>query len=287
MAAKILCPVDFSPGSQQALRVAARLARDRRAELVLAHVWHVPPLAYSGEYPLPAEAFMRMNAHAKASLSEAHEQASSLGAQEVSTLFLTGLPWAQIVEASGDPVFDLIVVGTHGRTGLSRFLLGSVAEKVVRHAPCSVLVARGEPAAFQHVLCAVDFSQASRAATQRAGELAGESIDLLHSVEPPPWYAVEPQFEGFLEDLDRRGAHVLREWAAELATKTRVPVASIVRVGQAAAQVVGVLDRDLRYDLLVVGSHGRTGIKRVLLGSVAEQLVRHARCSVLVARQRA
>jgi nucleotide-binding universal stress UspA family protein len=97
---KIVCPVDFSAGSREALRIAAELARDWSAPLVVAHVWE-PPKWSSGEVMIAILSLLK-----------------------------------------DDPAIDLVVMGTHGRTGLKHVLLGSVAEKVVRHAPCPVLVVR-------------------------------------------------------------------------------------------------------------------------------------------------
>jgi len=89
---------------------------------------------------------------------------------------LHGVPWDQIVEAAReDPTVDLIVMATHGRSGLARVLLGSVAEQVIRHALCSVLAARapGGVQPFRKVLCPIDFSEESRHALERAAELPG------------------------------------------------------------------------------------------------------------------
>ena len=140
--AKILCPVDFSPGSQHAMKVAARLA-GTSAELVIAHAWYLPPLAFAGELPLPPSTIQDMVDDEHRGLEAAAAEASKLGAPRVSSIFLSGAAGDRIVSTlRDDPAFELVVMGTHGRTGLKRILLGSVAEYVVRHAPCSVLVAR-------------------------------------------------------------------------------------------------------------------------------------------------
>ena len=287
---KILCPIDFSAGSQQAMRVAVRLANERDAELVLLHAWHVPPVAFSGEYTFSADLIQEMSDDAERGLEAALGDAIALGARRVTRRFVAGLPWSKITEAAGDG-FDLIVIGTHGRTGLPRFLLGSVAEMVVRHAPCSVLAVRadGDPEPFRHVLCPVDFSASSRQAMELAAELiapAGVGITLLHVLELPVAYSGEPRLPELYRDLDKHSADLLDQWTAELRTKTSVPVTARSRIGRPASQTVAVLDDDRTFDLVVMGGHGRSGVARVLLGSVAEQVVRHARCPVLVARSR-
>lgn len=292
MSRKILCPIDFSPGSQQALRAAVRLAMDGDTELVLAHAWYLPPLAHAGETPFPAQLIDEMVTGEEAALATAVCDAQDLGAPRVASLFLTGLPWQRICDtAEADPAFDLIVMGTEGRTGLRRLLLGSVAEKVVRHAPCSVLAVRGKNGSsrFHHILCPIDFSPSSREAMERAARLAdhdGLGITLLHVLDLPVRFSGEPNVAGFLEDLDRTSARHLAEWAAEIRTRVSVPVIMRTRIGSPGAQVLSVLDAEPSFDLVVVGSHGRTGLRRAFLGSVAERIVRHAPCPVFVARHR-
>jgi nucleotide-binding universal stress UspA family protein len=139
---KIVCPVDFSPCSREALRVAAELARDASAPLVLAHVWE-PPRWATGEIQLAPGIVQDLVDAEEAELARWKVTARQLGAREVAVRFLTGVPWDEIVTlAQSDPGIDLVVMGTHGRTGIKHVLLGSVAEKVVRHAPCAVLVVR-------------------------------------------------------------------------------------------------------------------------------------------------
>ena len=144
---KILCPIDFSAGSREALKSAAALAVESSAPLVLVHVWEPSPWAIGGEAFLSPEVIQEMVDSAEAELARSKDQARALGAKEVAVKFLTGVAWDQIVSAArDDSAIDVIVMGTHGRTGLKHALLGSVTERVVRHAPCPVLVvrARGE-----------------------------------------------------------------------------------------------------------------------------------------------
>jgi nucleotide-binding universal stress UspA family protein len=138
---KILCPTDFSEGSRQALRLAIeKLGAD--AHLVLCHVWQ-PPYVYGPDAGIPGSIFIETKTLAENELARWKGEAEQLGARRVTTVLATGAPWHEITElARRDPAIDLIAMGTHGRTGLKHVLLGSVAEKVVRHAPCPVLAAR-------------------------------------------------------------------------------------------------------------------------------------------------
>jgi nucleotide-binding universal stress UspA family protein len=145
---KILCPTDFSPGSRQALHMAAALAREGRAQLVLAHVWQPSQWATGGEFQLAPDVIRELVDSEEAELAKWKLEAKELGVKEIATRFLTGAPWDQIVDAAQDDRgIDLIVMGTHGRTGLKHVLLGSVAEKVMRHAPCPVLIVRAREGA--------------------------------------------------------------------------------------------------------------------------------------------
>ena len=283
---KILCPVDFSPGSQQALRTAVRLAREHNADLVLVHSWYVPATAFAGDFSYSDNTARALGGSAQCGLEAALAEARQLGAPRVTAKLLNGLPWQQIVEAAqrGSGV-DLIVIGTHGRTGLSRVVMGSVTELVVRHAACPVLTVRpgNELAPYRRVVCPVDLSRPSHDAMNLAAELVqpGGSITLLHVLELPISYTpdVPPEFH---HGLDARSAALLDRWTADLKAKVRVPVTQIARIGRPGAQILAVLEEDRAFDLVVMGSHGNTGVTRVLVGSVAEKVVRHARCPVLV-----
>jgi nucleotide-binding universal stress UspA family protein len=289
---KILCATDFSPIADHALRVAIRLANDAGAELVLAHAWHIPAIAFAGETPYAPALLDEAAADCERELAKTKEHALQLGAQRLTTVMKSGIPWDRICElAKDDPAIDLIVIGTHGRTGIRRILLGSVAEQVVRHAPCSVLAVcggRDGTKVFQHVLCPVDFSESSRYAVELAGKLAvpdGLGLTLFHAFDLPVRFSAEVPAD-VVETIDRRAAAALEQLASDVRKQVAVPVTIRTRVGSPGAQAIQVLEHESTYDLAAVGSHGRTGVSRALLGSVAEKIVRHAPCPVLVARRR-
>ena len=137
---RILCPVDFSDASAGALRVAAGLAVRFDAALTLLHVDLVPGSAIpEAMLPTPPELATDLSAPADRPLLEWKALAERLGARRVQAYRSVGQPAQEIVALAGRDAFDLVVIGTHGRTGLGHFLLGSVAEEVVRRAPCPVL----------------------------------------------------------------------------------------------------------------------------------------------------
>jgi nucleotide-binding universal stress UspA family protein len=140
---KVLCPIDFSASSREALATAAELARQRDAVLVLLHVIEPVRCGLDGDSLLAPSLLQDMTAIARAELEDWKLEAKRLGVKEVASRFLIGAPWDRIVAtAREDDAIDLVVMGADGRTGLAQVLVGSVAEKTVRHAPCAVLVVR-------------------------------------------------------------------------------------------------------------------------------------------------
>jgi nucleotide-binding universal stress UspA family protein len=142
---QILVPVDFSEQSRAALDYAAGLARMSGASIDILHVWEIP--AFEPPGPIVAEASMTLwevsQRNAEQALLGFREAASKRGIDIRASRAVAGDPWRSIVDAAKGGGYDLIVIGTHGRTGFSRALIGSVAERVVRHAHCPVLAVRG------------------------------------------------------------------------------------------------------------------------------------------------
>jgi nucleotide-binding universal stress UspA family protein len=140
---KILVPLDFLPHSAEAVRRAMELADQCLATVVLLYVYE------PGEYPMPpvdivydAKQLERMTAKVRARLEAVRRDVDPVGRRRVATRVLQGSPARAIIDAATREPFDLIVMGTHGRTGVERFVLGSVAEEVMRRAPCAVLTVK-------------------------------------------------------------------------------------------------------------------------------------------------
>lgn len=287
---KILCPIDFSAGSEQALRVASRMATESNAELVIAHAWYVPRPAFAGEFMFPGHVIQEMVDDSQRQLDAAVNRASAAGAKRVKGDLISGLPWTEIVALLEHQAFDLCVVGTHGRTGLARVLLGSVAEAVVRHSPCSVMAVRPDTAVepFHNVLVPTDFSDSARCALEQAVDAVKPDgvVTLLHVVDVPTLYSGPAPFGDYARELGERAEAALTADIQRLTHKPAMTIATRTRFGSPGAQVLAAMYDDRSIDLVVTGSHGRTGLKRMMMGSVAEKIVRHAHCPVLVARKR-
>lgn len=141
---RILHPTDFSRASRPAFDRAVALAKQDRAELLLVHVM-VPPAPFVGDGYVSPKTYEDLEAAARRS-AESHMKAALARAKKAgvraTALLVEGMPFDQIVRIAKSKRADLIVIGTHGRTGFSRFFLGSVAERVVQLAPCPVLTVR-------------------------------------------------------------------------------------------------------------------------------------------------
>ena len=141
---RILHASDFSPASRSALKVARHLVRALKAQLILCHAYEALP-ALGGEPSIPASLFSQIMTSARAGASEKLEKLakSTRGSGiRVATVLVEGPPATAVIRVAKRKGAHLIVVGTHGRTGVQRMLMGSVAERIVRLSPCPVLTVR-------------------------------------------------------------------------------------------------------------------------------------------------
>lgn len=294
MTQRILVALDLSDSSLAALKRARALADERGATLAVVHV----AAHYSDVQPLFPQSYgTNMTNHLELERlgREALERelARVEGCADVERFFDIGTPYAEIVRRAEAWKADLIVVGSQGKTGVSRALLGSVAERVVRVAHCPVLVSR--PARGSGVvIAATDLSDPSLPAVAAAAEEArwrGARLTVLHATESSLSVYGAPAAALFgttaaVPSPDDQAQ--VRDWLVTLLRDAMHGFGAegeplVVEGGVVASVVRAVEERQA--DLLVIGSHGRTGLSRLLLGSVAEKLVRLVDCSVLVARK--
>jgi len=292
---RILVATDFSTAAERAYPIARALAERDGASLVVAHAFDTAALAYEGpgmgEIPLQTLAEGELEARLHAALEQVVRDHFEGLPRTETRLRLDGSPAHGLVQMATRERADLVVVSTHGRTGLAYMLIGSVAERVVRHAPCSVLVVptKGPVVSSppRRVLVGSDLSplseEALRAAASHARATGGRTT-LLHVQRPIPW--VTPPSGG----TDASGVPAgggsplasLRQSASEHFAGLEVSVAVLEHESPVSA-LCAEAERE-KADLIVLASHGRTGLERMLVGSVAERTVRHAGCPVLVVR---
>lgn len=297
---KIAVGIDFSPESNVAARQAVAIARHLGAEVVLVHAQLFVELPQVGPEP-EAQVRAAVDSYRSMLARELEESRTRLGelraslagqGAEVSQVLVEGATDEALCSAARELGADLFVVGTHGRTGLRWFFLGSVAQRVVRSSTVDVLVARRDGAGaggFKNVLVATDFSPPSVRALDRALELVAPDgrVDILHCL---PFRSIGLWTEGAVAwDLELEAAleQNLRAQGQALVAARRRPGGPTVdfhllREPPTPGIVHWLETRPC--DLAVLGSHGRKGFRRAVLGSVAEAVVRRAPCSVLVAR---
>jgi nucleotide-binding universal stress UspA family protein len=290
----IIVGVDLSPSSDIAIGHAIDLARADRGELLLVLVDAVPDVPEGVEATLEghgARVDERLAVHAR-ELETLRTRWSGRGV-EITHRVVGGHPDEALPKIAGELGADAIVLGSHGKTGLKRVLLGSVAERVVRLAPCAVMVARGEApiGGYHRLVVGTDFGETSQLALDRALVVAAPRarIDIVHCwqmspmLAPPDAPAMIPTYENLRTDMAAKLQHDGAA-LAERASQGRDLEVRFHLLERPTAHGIDDFALDVHADLIVIGSHGRRGMRRFLLGSIAEVTVRHAPCATLVVR---
>jgi len=295
---RLLAPTDFSEPSLKALDYALALASPSGAIVRALHV--VEPTQKCLTFDpssvlLPDEESVTLRqAELERIAQERRHQAAKLACH-----ICVGRPVAEIVQAAIDFRSDLLVISTHGRTGLNHLLMGSVAERVVRHAPCPVLVVRKHERELisagkeqmlgvraDRILVPVDFSPRSIGALRYAARFArtfGGKITVFHSLNlfaglvpseyPITCDATYREVEETAQQEARKclAEHVAADLADEAIVRTGLPLTEITAFAQAG-----------KFDLIICATRSAAPLHHTLLGSTAEQIMRHADCPVLV-----
>jgi len=294
---RIMFATDFSRWARRAEDYACALACSWRASLTVLSVAEFPP-GLNPDYPINQQYLADLLKNASSQLVDLKRRAERRGIA-VTTRMASGIPSEEVTTAARAEDSDLIVVGTRGKTGLAHVLLGSTAERVIRGAPCPVLTVRTDPAdieeeegalsrpvTLERILVPVDFSDCSLDALEYAAVVAQQakaSLLLLHVLEPVS-YGLD-----FTLGHSRTREQVREAWTKRLEelasslTVPHVPVESRLRGGLPADSILDSA-RTLPCDLIVMGTHGRRGISHAFSGSVAEAVLRKARCPVLTVR---
>ena len=296
---RILCPIDFSEFSRHALDHAMAIARLYGSRVIVLHVFPLAveavPFAGLDPQPFVLHAAERVRLLARMKAFAAAESGAGFG---VDCVVREGVDIHAEILAETDALDpDLLVMGTHGRSGFQHLVLGSVTEQVLRKADCPVLtVPRRAPAAvptgpilYTRILCGVDFSECSLAALAYARSLAAESqallevvnvVNLLPIADPPA--PIPSYYPGLLEELQAHARTRLRDTISAL-TPPPVPVNEIVTTGKPHQEIVR-LAAERKAELIVLGVHGSGVIDRMIFGSTTNHVVRQATCPVLTIR---
>ena len=281
---RILLATDFSPESQNALYCAISLAKRYDSLLFLTHV--LPPegaMAAGDTWPGVSDAARRAAEKSMARL----EKTEGLNAISHDVLIASGDTWDIIAKVLRDEHVDLVVMGTHGDSGVKKLFLGSTAEKVTRHASCPVLtlgphVEFTSSSRFHHIVYATDFSSGSARALGYAVALAEEDradLTLLHVIESKPGSDSE-----LLEwkRLDRERLSGMLPSGADLAYEPEIEV----EAGIPEVEIVRLADTR-KADLIVMGSHSGGTTATHVPWSTLHHVLRNAHCPVLTVRGKA
>jgi nucleotide-binding universal stress UspA family protein len=294
----IIVPIDFSKMSMPAIQIAKQLARRFGASV---HLAHAPQFNYAIDCVAPAAPiapfFVSYQQHGEqTTLKELRRLATECSVTSATCNVLGGAPpFDEICRLAQTIASDLIVMPTHGRTGLKHVFLGSTAERIVQHSSCPVFVTRGTALRANNgsrfriktILVPVDFSSCSREGLRYAIAFANEfgaKIILLHAT-----------YLGYVYSCDGTAIYDiagLQKAARKNAERKMRELVRFVNFGDVKFETVFTEDspvidicafaKDHPIDLIVTSTHGLTGFTHVLIGSIAEQVVRHAPCSVLV-----
>ena len=300
---QILCPVDFSEFSRHAFDRAVAVARAYSASITVLHVLPVPAavpaVPYGPEGPGSFGLEPMDRAHVLKDLPRFLSAETPVGVPLLYEAIEAPSAPKEILLQAQRLAADLVVMGTHGRSGFERLLLGSVTEKVLRTSPVPVMTVPSHapdavPASrqvFRRILYATDFSQGSEHALRYAASLAehaGAELVIVHVVEPFP--VGQDPIVGISYDVT--AYHEALKEAARTHLQRFVP--ETVRFG---CETVDVITKGRPYveilreasqreaDLIVLGVHGRTAVDRLVFGSTTEHVVRRSTCPVLTVRE--
>jgi nucleotide-binding universal stress UspA family protein len=301
---KILCPVDFSEFSRHAFDGAVAIAKGHGASVTATHIvsaYASPMLPYME--PGGVEAFLLPEVDRQRLLTELKQFLAVDGPVGVSIaceVLEAPSVYREILVQADRMSADLIVMGTHGRSGFQHLVLGSVTEKVLRTARPPVLTIGAAPdvvpaggMSFKRILCAIDFSECSIAALRYAASLAEPATADLAVLYVVEWVPVgyDPlagpslDFGGYRIEAESAGRERLHNAVVE-ATPTGRNVDEIVSAGKPHHEILRIA-AERQSDLIVLGIHGRNPLDRMLFGSTAEPVVRRATCPVLTVRAEA
>jgi len=293
---RILCPVDYSAFSRHALDHALAIAQWYGASVtalyVLPQVASLIPAGDLGLYPpvaLTPDDLRQFRTELETFVAESGPRVPT------DAVVVEGRTAGEIERLAREIPADLVVMGTHGRSGFDRLMLGSVTERILRKAPCPVLTVPASvsatpapPALFTRILCAVDFSPASLVALAYAESLAEEAdahLRLIHALEPASVF--EPVVMGGpggppVDAKVRETARAHLRDAVSQEARIYSQVTETVTVGKAYREILREA-AEHRSDLIVIGAHGG-GLGAGAFGSTTNHVVRDARCPVLSLR---
>lgn len=267
---KLLLCTDSSPASKGAVITGLALAQTCRSQVYLLEILEYN-LGYTGLAP---EAVLQWEQEVAADLAGIEAEAQDLGVPVEAIIRRADAAYAAVVDEAQKLGIDLIIMGRHGKHGIAELLMGSVTERVIGLSPVNVLVIPQEsPLPWERVLIASDGSPYSEAAWEAALEMIRRLDARLIGVSAAREEGELPEAEAIVQKMLMQ------------ANRQGIPMEIHVSVG-APDDIIVQVAHDQQVNLIVMGSHGRTGLKRLLMGSTTARVIGSAPCPVLVVKRR-
>jgi nucleotide-binding universal stress UspA family protein len=287
MYTSIVVGYDESSPSKAALKEASRRVKQHGGKLCLVHAVYFDQEEFA---ILPSQMEKRFESGSAVCKTAKQDLQDEFGLDgSIESYVCQGEPPDVILETAAARKADLITLGTYGRKGLKRLLMGSVTSQVVLNAACDVLVVKKECTAcagsFTSLLVPYDGSVSSKKALSRAADLSKTD-----KAEVSVLYVI-PRYEEMVdffktEAINRslyREAEKITEEAKKVAADLSLPIKTVVQEGHAGDRIVESAEK-LKSDLIVMGTHGWRGMNKALMGSTAERIIAHANCPVLIVK---
>jgi len=278
---KILVAIDGSESSKHALRESFKFARDEKCSVTVVSV--IPP--YEGD--LGATWVSNVKEAVKKPCQVALSEAEDMAKKEkvlIRTVCEEGEIYERIVDIADAENSDVIVMGSKGMSGLERTLVGSVTARVIGHSQRNVLVVpEGTSIGWKNILFATDGSKYSEAAANKVIDFAksyGSALNVISVVDVTEEFIARAP--GALDDLVKKAKSIVED-VKKRADSEGIKAEGMVKEGDAYKSIVDIAQKQ-KADAIIMGSHGRTGLKRLLMGSVTERVIGHAPCPILVAK---
>jgi hypothetical protein len=285
---RLLLSTDGSEHSEGAIREAIKLAKKCSSKLWVMSVAETNP-----EFEALAPQITEKAGKAARELVEALQARAKKEGVDCTGIVHQGEDsYKYIVDEAAKNKISMIIMGRRGRTGLKRLMMGSVTSRVIGHAPCNVLVVpRAAKIEFKNILVATDGSKHSAAAASEAIGLAKRNGSKLTVISVVPSELMTPTDIEFsmpqrelIAEKEMHEAEKNAKAVKDAAQKEGVAVQAFVMSGKPSDAIIQTA-KEKNSDLIVLGSHGKTGIERLLMGSVAERVIVLTACAVLVVKE--
>ena len=287
----ILVATDFSEYSKTALDICLGASRCMKTKLHVLHTIEKFPHDYRHLLSGTTHADMKQKLEEDAiDKIKAMISGEIMEKGDIIPMVRFGKPFLEIIQVAKENSVDLLVIGTHGRAGVDRFILGSVAERIVRKAPCPVMVIKGRKyTGFKLIIVPIDFSDCSGKALEYAISTArshNSRLTILNVYEESfiaPYVNAansEEEADGIIKEIERVNETKYEEFLKTIDFRG-VEYDKLLIKGIPETEIVKTATEQ-QADLVVMGTHGRAGVKHILIGSTAEEVVRTVHCDIII-----